>query len=70
MTDTVQSSRRATGHTCTLPLCAGTSALSDIPPFGDAAAMSPIVLDEKTAFASFHPVVNDVKKGQSGDVYY
>ena len=70
MTGGVQRPSQILGHPCTRPLSAAASALSDIPPFGGAARDVAIAPDYRTAFASSHPVVNDVKKGQSGDVYY
>ena len=69
MTGGVQRPSQILGHPCTQPLNAATSALSDIPPFGGAARDVAIAPDGRTAFASSHPLVNDVKKGQSGDVY-
>jgi hypothetical protein len=69
MTDTVQNpttAYRARLYVAATPV---PLALSHKPPFGGVAAMSSIVPDDKTSFASFDPVVNDVKKGQSGDVY-
>jgi hypothetical protein len=70
MTGGVQRPSQILGHPCTRPLNAATSALSDIPPFGGAAGDVSIAPDRGTAFASSHPIVTDVKKGQSGDVYY
>jgi hypothetical protein len=70
MTSSVQSAAPVHGLVCTRLLSARTSALSDIPPLGGAAGDVTVALDRRTAFASFHHLVNDVKKGQSGDVYY
>ena len=69
MTGGAQSRAQLFRRTCARPLSAAASALSDIPPFGGAARDVAIAPDHRTAFASSHPVVNDVKKGQSGDVY-
>ena len=70
MTGGVQRQASCAEHTSVRPLNAATSALSDIPPFGGAARDVAIAHDHRTAFASSHHVVTDVKKGQSGDVYY
>jgi hypothetical protein len=70
MTGGVQRPLQILGHPCTRPLSAAASALLDIPPLGGAAGDTSIALDRRTAFASSHPTVTDVKKGQSGDVYY
>jgi hypothetical protein len=69
MTGGAQSRAQLFRRTCARPLSAAASALSDIPPFGGAARDVAIAPDGRTAFASSHPLVNDVKKGQSGDVY-
>lgn len=69
MTGSVQRPAAFRHQTCARPLGAAAFALSDIPPFGGARDVA-IALDSRTAFASSHPVVIDVKKGQSGDVYY